>query len=406
MQSSDIESSDVAIFWDYENCHASSQTSGYEVAAGIRNVAHRFGSVKHFKAYMELPDSDTFRSLSLRSELQSSGVSLTDCPHNGRKNVADQMIMVDMLAYAMDHPTPATLILISVLRLRRYQVVVISLPMPGPHISLKSQASVWLDWNADAVAESTAPIRSPSSSRAYFGDRDGPFSGHKLEPAAKPFPASNDPRPIHSTPSSPAKPTSLDHPRGSTDIRDQPEVVCVPAPAYSANMPQIPKNNAMGVKDITTPVASTSSSLPQRFKAPEESEPTAASPIALFSESSISADILRCTHSPGPPAASSAQIFRVQTPRSSHHTITLPSSSPTQFALVESLEKQKAKGIPRPLRSTISVDIIGKDKKLYKKAGVEKFSQFVALAEKAKIIELGGREGHAWISLHPDWCSK
>jgi hypothetical protein len=42
---------------------------------------------------MEVPDPDTFRSLSLRSELQSSGVSLTDCPHNGRKNVADQMIM-------------------------------------------------------------------------------------------------------------------------------------------------------------------------------------------------------------------------------------------------------------------------------------------------------------------------
>ncbi|KAF8212451.1 limkain-b1-type NYN domain-containing protein, partial [Mycena galopus ATCC 62051] len=129
---------------------------GYEIVSGIRNVAHRFGPVKHFKAYMEVPDLDTFRSLSLRSELQSSGVSLTDCPHNGRKNVADQMIMVDMLAYAMDHPAPATLILISgdrdfayavsILRLRRYEVVVISLPLPGAHISLKSQASVYLDW--------------------------------------------------------------------------------------------------------------------------------------------------------------------------------------------------------------------------------------------------------------------
>ncbi|KAJ7905285.1 hypothetical protein B0H14DRAFT_1893 [Mycena olivaceomarginata] len=55
--------------------------------------AHRFGPVKHFKAYLEVPGSDAPRSLNLRSELQSSGVSLTDCPHNGRKNVADQMIM-------------------------------------------------------------------------------------------------------------------------------------------------------------------------------------------------------------------------------------------------------------------------------------------------------------------------
>ncbi|KAJ6547353.1 limkain-b1-type NYN domain-containing protein, partial [Mycena capillaripes] len=131
---------------------------GYEIVSGIRSVAHRFGPVKHFKAYMEVPDPNTSRSFSLRSELQSSGVSLTDCPHkfNGRKNVADQMIMVDMLAYAMDHPAPATLILISgdrdfayavsILRLRRYEVVVISLPVPGAHISLKSQASVYLDW--------------------------------------------------------------------------------------------------------------------------------------------------------------------------------------------------------------------------------------------------------------------
>ncbi|KAJ7905287.1 hypothetical protein B0H14DRAFT_2128 [Mycena olivaceomarginata] len=69
---------DVAIFWDYgKNCHASSQVSGYEIVSAIRNVAHRFGPVKHFKAYLEVPGSDGPRSLNLRSELQSSGVSLT-----------------------------------------------------------------------------------------------------------------------------------------------------------------------------------------------------------------------------------------------------------------------------------------------------------------------------------------
>ncbi|KAJ6623424.1 limkain-b1-type NYN domain-containing protein, partial [Mycena sp. CBHHK59/15] len=144
------------LIWYIENCHAVSNISGYETASGIRNVAHRFGSVKSFKAYMELPETDTLQSLSLRSELQSSGISLTDCPHNGRKNVADHMIIVDMMAYAMDHPAPATLILISgnrdfayavsTLRLRRYHIVVISLPVPGAHISLKKQASLCLDW--------------------------------------------------------------------------------------------------------------------------------------------------------------------------------------------------------------------------------------------------------------------
>ena len=60
----------------------------------IRFVAHRFGTIKLFKAYLELSDPAVFsKSLGLRSELQASGVSLTDCPHNGRKDVADKMIL-------------------------------------------------------------------------------------------------------------------------------------------------------------------------------------------------------------------------------------------------------------------------------------------------------------------------
>ena len=57
----------------------------------IQQIAHRYGSVKLFKAYLEL--SDQSKSLALRSELQSCGVSLTDCPHNGRKDVADKMML-------------------------------------------------------------------------------------------------------------------------------------------------------------------------------------------------------------------------------------------------------------------------------------------------------------------------
>ena len=33
------------------------------------------------------------RSISVRSDLQSCGVSLIDCPHNGRKDVADKMML-------------------------------------------------------------------------------------------------------------------------------------------------------------------------------------------------------------------------------------------------------------------------------------------------------------------------
>lgn len=53
-------------------------------------MAQAFGSVKLFKAYLEVSQQI---SSSLRTELQASGVSLTDCPHNGRKDVADKMLI-------------------------------------------------------------------------------------------------------------------------------------------------------------------------------------------------------------------------------------------------------------------------------------------------------------------------
>jgi hypothetical protein len=60
----------------------------------IRTIAQTFGSVKLFKAYLEVTEQlPVSRAVLLRSELQSSGVSLTDCPHNGRKDVADKMII-------------------------------------------------------------------------------------------------------------------------------------------------------------------------------------------------------------------------------------------------------------------------------------------------------------------------
>ena len=60
-----------------------------------------------------------------------------------------------MLAFALDHPAPATVILItgdrdfayatSVLRARRYRVIILSLP--HIHETLKAQADEWLEWD-------------------------------------------------------------------------------------------------------------------------------------------------------------------------------------------------------------------------------------------------------------------
>ncbi|KAJ7046566.1 hypothetical protein C8F04DRAFT_1172478 [Mycena alexandri] len=494
-----INSPDVAIFWDY----------GYEIVSGIRNVAHRFGPVKYFKAYMEVPEADTFRSLSLRSELQCSGVSLTDCPHNGRKNVADQMIMGDRdFAYA-----------VSVLRLRRYDVVVISLPLPGAHISLRSQASVYLDWNVDVMGYpnssshfegSPAATRSPTNSfqstharrpSYHLPTPDSPYSTSKapvpdvkhVPPAAVPA-ESSTPASAKTTP--PTLEPSTEHIPAQSMPQAEPEVICVPAPAYYApavpvrgpsvpvatpilapkstptpvhvqlqsftnNVPATPvPSQSVGANSVAptpAPQSSQSSAAAAMSPAPTQSvgptpaprpsQPSAgqtwlndvSSSPALFSEDLVAAHIQRCmdmaaeVQSTAPPPTPQAGpsslanhmpppstipprdvhavpevrfVLRESIPTPIPPTVTPPAPKvvPAIFkSLVASLEKQRAKGVPRPLRSVVSLEIM-KDKQLYQRAGVQKFSQFAALAEQAGIIKLGGAQAAAWISLHPDWC--
>ena len=70
----------------------------------IRSVAQTFGSVILFKAYLEVTEQfPVSRAQALRSELQSSGVSLIDCPHNGRKDVADKMILGKYISAPFQH---------------------------------------------------------------------------------------------------------------------------------------------------------------------------------------------------------------------------------------------------------------------------------------------------------------
>jgi len=72
-----------------ENCPVPSNATGYSIANNIYSLAHPFGVVK-INAYLEI---DKFKTGIIRSELQTSGVSLVDCPHNGRKDVADKIIL-------------------------------------------------------------------------------------------------------------------------------------------------------------------------------------------------------------------------------------------------------------------------------------------------------------------------
>ncbi|KAF8559504.1 DUF537-domain-containing protein [Imleria badia] len=173
----------VAIFWDYENCSPPSNSSGlgYDIVKNISRIARLFGSVTTFRAYLDI-SAQSSKSVVLRSELQSSGVSMIDCPHNGRKDVVDKMILVDMLAFALDHPTPATIILItgdrdyayavSTLKLRKYHVILVVPSSPHTSPSLESQASLVIDWSAAVLRTRTEAVSSTQAIRQPYVDLD------------------------------------------------------------------------------------------------------------------------------------------------------------------------------------------------------------------------------------------
>lgn len=124
----------LAIFWDLENMPIPSSISGREVAARLKSVVAPHGDLVQFRAYANI-------GLGLipqqkRSDLQLSNCHLVDCPHQGRKEVADKMIIVDAMQFAFTHPEGATLCfvtgdvdyahLLAVLQRPQWKTIVIS----------------------------------------------------------------------------------------------------------------------------------------------------------------------------------------------------------------------------------------------------------------------------------------
>ena len=79
---------------------AASQSTGYTIVRSIQTLALRLGAIKLFRAYLPASPANgsTIPALALRSELQSSGVSLTDAA--GGKDVADKMLLGSSLLAA------------------------------------------------------------------------------------------------------------------------------------------------------------------------------------------------------------------------------------------------------------------------------------------------------------------
>lgn len=72
-------------------------------------------------------------------------------------------------------------------------------------------------------------------------------------------------------------------------------------------------------------------------------------------------------------------------------------------SLVDVLDSARRMGQVRMLRSHLAIQLTKQNERVYRDAGVTKFKEFAALAKQQGIVELGGSEGSAWISLLPSW---
>lgn len=97
----------MAIFWDLENMPIPNGGCARSIASRLKTVLNPFGSLRQCRAYASI--GHNLIPLGKRSELQLSGWHLVDCPHNGRKDVADKMMIVDAMQFAYENLNGATL---------------------------------------------------------------------------------------------------------------------------------------------------------------------------------------------------------------------------------------------------------------------------------------------------------
>jgi NYN domain len=103
--------SPMAVFWDLENMPIPTDTSGRDITTSLKSILAPHGDLVQFRGYASIGLNNIPEEK--RSDLQLSGCHLVDCPHHGRKEVADKMIIVDAMLFAFQHPDCATLCFIT-----------------------------------------------------------------------------------------------------------------------------------------------------------------------------------------------------------------------------------------------------------------------------------------------------
>ncbi|KAF8633749.1 hypothetical protein AX17_004405 [Amanita inopinata Kibby_2008] len=526
----------VHIFWDLASCPIG-QRDVVMALQKLRSIAHKLGDIKTFKAYIDAISYPS-ATVNLYSDLTFSGITVIHCPHNGKNATTDRLMMVDMVAHAIDHQRCTFLVVtgdrnlayaVSLLRLRKYRVVVVA--PRNVHPTLTAQASESIDWDAEilktnvktgtqmdqystmnAVAQylsseantehqyvkhytgtalnvaqaSRVPfttLREPrqhNNPNVMLGDfstrqkapinyhnggvnarnntpppppmADPPFpsgsqaTGQMVEPQISPELSEDITSNQVSICGSPLDviitnagereaekvdemiPISAPISRGSTDTTSfvvelatmatkspmNPRIVDATALEVETNEQQrvpVPRQQSPALSSNGNPAKQESLKRKERRSEPESStasldhmsdciaEPKAT--LSSFTKPTFATNSACSTTKklqPGTLFSSNVNVVN-------NNNGTSGRVAPPQFRLlIERLESWRENGYDRVSRSTIASELLQRDSEVYKKAGVTKFSNYVAAAVKAGIVDIGHDSvGAPWIALEQGW---
>ncbi|KAL1717294.1 hypothetical protein EV715DRAFT_274352 [Schizophyllum commune] len=303
------------------------------------------------------------------------------------------------MAYAIDHPSPATIILItgdrdfayavSLLRRRRYNVVLICHAYPGPHKSLLWQVGQRIDWNTEILGLKTGAVAvrrwRVSSISSESSSLSGPARSEPTTPSSY----------QHSTASrgstSPATTTaSLDsfEESSSTSPPTSPEMGTV----------ELAKSDERALQATSKDICAEISGL-----RPLEALRDAFQPIPPVYPSlrMLPTQIASAMTAVGPcNPTTNASSCQTVVRRSGSLAMTMSTTGPSCFEpLVRTLRALQDMGVARPLRTNLGLVMPLGDKEVYAKAGVRHFKQYICKAEAADLVDVGGMGANAWVAL-------
>ncbi|XP_074303700.1 uncharacterized protein LOC141638194 [Silene latifolia] len=165
----------TSVWWDIENCQVPKGSDPHTIAQNITAALSKldYGGSVSISAY-----GDTNRiPSSIQQALSSTGISLNHVPA-GVKDASDKKILVDMLFWAVDNPSPGNYLLISgdrdfanalhQLRMRRYNIL-LAQPVKASHALVAAAKSVWL-WTSlvaggPPLSRNDSPPRPPPNNK-------------------------------------------------------------------------------------------------------------------------------------------------------------------------------------------------------------------------------------------------